>query len=314
MTESSRRLGVVVVNYGSHRLLAASGPVVPDDAVVVVVDNRSTAEERRAIGVLCVERGWQLVDMPDNRGFGAGANAGFERAIELGCAALVVVNPDADVSAHVLDELRDHVLADPRELVTPCLEDSSGHRVFEGVDLVVVDGSMRRSTPSAARRPPGGPFQFWLTGACLALSAEAWRATGGFSEDYFLYWEDVDLSLRAVRAGFTLAVRADLVAVHDEGGTSGREATDRAKSTTYYYWNCRNRLVFAAHHLSARDLRRWVVRSPAASWEILLRGGRRQLLRSPRPLWAALTGTLAGLRVCVLRRGLLGRQDARAYS
>src|SRR4051794_23167834 len=42
-----------------------------------------------------------------------------------------------------------------------------------------------------------------------------------------------------------------------------------------------------------------MVRTPSAAWDILLRGGRRQLLRSPSPLRAAVSGSLAGLALAL---------------
>jgi GT2 family glycosyltransferase len=120
-----------------------------------------------------------------------------------------------------------------------------------------------------------------------------WERLGGFDEDYFLYWEDVDLSHRCDLLGGRLIVRADLTAVHDAGGTQDR-ASGRAKSATYYYYNCRNRLVFAAKHLGRRDQLRWLVRTPADARRVLLRGGRRQLAHPGRTVWPALTGSLAG--------------------
>jgi len=93
--------------------------------------------------------------------------------------------------------------------------------------------------PQEPRTPP------WLSGACFAMHRDLWTTVAGFDDDYFLYWEDVDLSYRVVKAGGRLAVRQDLVAVHDVGGTQ-HDVTQRAKSSTYYYYSCRNRLVFAA--------------------------------------------------------------------
>ena len=91
--------------------------------------------------------------------------------------------------------------------------------------------------------------------------------------------------------------------MHDEGGTQG-ERRGTAKSAIYYRYNCRNRLLFAAHNLPTRGQLRWLLRTPKASIEILLRGGRRQLVQSARPLLATLRGTLEGL-------GLLARAWAR---
>jgi GT2 family glycosyltransferase len=135
---------------------------------------------------------------------------------------------------------------------------------------------------------------FWLTGACLALTIDMFDEVGGFDESYFLYWEDVDFSYRAGLAGAELLVREDLTVVHDEGGTQGQRS-GRAKSQTYYYYNCRNRLVFAAKHLGARSILRWALLTPQQSWAVLLRGGRRQLLDSPITAMAAVRGSLAGL-------------------
>jgi len=127
----------------------------------------------------------------------------------------------------------------------------------------------------------------------MTLHADLRDRVGGFDEPYFLYWEDVDLSVRVERAGGRLVVRTDLEVVHDAGGTQG-EQHGRAKSDTYYSFNCRNRLLFATRHLDRGDLLRWIAATPAVSREILLRGGRRQLLHSPRPLLAAVRGSLAG--------------------
>ncbi|MQA32806.1 glycosyltransferase [Modestobacter roseus] len=294
-----RRLGVVVVNYGSSDLLRrnlAGAAALGDDVRVVVVDNRSTSEERSAVTELAAQRGWELVASPGNPGFGAATNAGIARARELGCVTFCCLNPDAVVSPEVLAELRRASLADPEALVAPRLVDSSGRTVFAGSTVGLRDGRTGSPTGTARSR---GPVEEWLTGACLVISAVMVDRTGGYAEDYFLYWEDVDLSHRVQVAGGHLVVRHDLLAVHDEGGTQG-ERQGRAKSDLYYRYNCRNRLLFAARNLGRGDLVRWVVRTPVTSWEILLRGGRRQLLRSPRPLLAAARGSLSGLVIALL--------------
>ena len=36
----------------------------------------------------------------------------------------------------------------------------------------------------------------WLSGACLLLPAVAWRRLKGFDDDYFMFFEDVDLGER----------------------------------------------------------------------------------------------------------------------
>jgi glycosyltransferase involved in cell wall biosynthesis len=84
-------------------------------------------------------------------------------------------------------------------------------------------------------------------------------------------------------------VADDIVAVHDEGGTQVRP--DRGARRTadfsreYYYFNIRNRLLFAELHLDAAGRRSWYLHSARESYRILLRGiGKRQFLPPWRPI------------------------------
>ena len=108
-----------------------------------------------------------------------------------------------------------------------------------------------------------------------------------------MYWEDVDLTVRAAAAGARLVVRTDLVVGHASGGTQGPRR-GRARSDLYYRSNARNRLRFATRHLDRRGVLRWVAATPAAGREILLRGGRRQLIASTGPLRSVVSGSASG--------------------
>jgi GT2 family glycosyltransferase/glycosyltransferase involved in cell wall biosynthesis len=293
-------LGIVVVSFGSadllRRTLAPAGLSGPD-VRIVVVDNFSSTANRRAVETLGATEGWHVVGMPDNRGFGAACNAGIVAARSLGCRTFLFLNPDAVISAEVVAELRAHSLREPLALISPRLVDSAGEVVFRVARTDLRDGRVRRRPAGADPRitDPGD----WLCGACVVVHDDLLARIGGFDEDYFLYWEDVDLGYRAVAAGGRVILREDLDAVHDEGGTHADGRQPGAKSALYYRYNCRNRLAFAARHLRRRQLLRWVLATPAVSWEILLRGGRRQLLHSPGLLWAAVAGSLAGIALAL---------------
>ena len=302
----SPSLGIIVVNYGSHDLIEANlGPIALDehDVCVIVVDNFSTQAERAAIRATTSAHGWSLVSLDSNRGFGAAVNEGVCHAGRIGCSSILLVNPDAIVTADVIAELQAHCVREPNAMIAPRIVASNGTVFFAGAEVLPRDGSIR-GRAGALREGPVPRAQPWLTGACLAMSREAFCRIGGFDETYFLYWEDVDLSYRAARAGIDLVVRDDLAVVHDEGGTQGTRR-GRAKSNRYYYYNCRNRLLFAARNLDRGDVLRWMLLTPPASWRILLRGGRRQLLQSPGPLLAAIRGSASGLWLAVraLRNG-----------
>ncbi len=293
--QASAEIGVVLVNFASSRLIQASlGSIELAHAKVIVVDNFSDATERVAIRSLCVRHGWSLVEMAGNPGFGGGVNAGVARAEHLGCACFLLLNPDATITGETVDSLRTAALGDPLALFAPRLVDSDGGREVAGTTVNLVDGRMRSLRAVLAHPDPGARPVTWLTAACLAFHGELWRRSGGFDEDYFMYWEDVDFTFRCLCQGGRVVVRDDLSAVHDQGGTQGPRR-GRSKSALYYYYNCRNRMMFAVKHLDRAAVMRWWVKTPRVSWEVLLRGGRRQLLSQPRLAWSAASGGLAGM-------------------
>lgn len=309
-------LGIVVVSYGSADLLRTHLAHLDRGALrtphlVVVVDNLRDAVSRAQVRDAAAAHGWDLVEQAGNPGFGPACDAGVAHATAAGCDAVVLLNPDAAVDAPTLDALAEQVARTPRSLVSPRIVRADGRPWFTGGSVDVAAGRTRNVVTDGTPRDEG-----WVSGACLATSSSWWHELGGFDPDYFLYWEDVDLSYRCTRAGGTVHVRDDLVAVHDPGGTQG-EAGARAKSPTYYRYNTRNRLLFAGKHLGGRDLRRWVLGTPGYARAVVLRGGRRQLLRSPRPVLSVLRGSAEGLWWVLRRRATrtpagTGRRTGRA--
>ncbi len=282
------RLALVVVNFASSSLLAdglghGDLRVVVDE--VVIVDNPSSDEETSRIRELCRVNGWDLVELARNEGFGAGINAGVGRARDLGCARVLALNPDATIDPDSVRILLDASRADPLALLGPRIVRSDGTTWFSGAVLDPENGTTRRARPDELDGD-----RTWQTGACFLATIAMWDVVGGFDDDYFMYWEDLDLSWRWREAGGSVLLRADATAVHDAGGTQ----SGAGKSSLYVYFNCRNRLLFARKRFSSGHGRRWWRGSVAYAWSVATRGSRRMLARHPLLLWSAFRGTLAG--------------------
>lgn len=292
MNDSTPRFAVVAVNYDSAELLAANYGPLPLHGlggIMVVVDNRKSAAATARIEALAAENGWELLLNPSNDGFGSAMNAGVARAEELGCDVFVLANPDLTVSADTLLELVTSSRRAPLVALSPRVVKESGAVWFSGA-TVLLDEARTTTRPGIRSEDPNG----WLSGACLVVHRELWDRVGGFDDDFFLYWEDVDLSWRFVAAGGALAVRDDLTAVHAVGGTQQASG----KSPTYVYYNCRNRLLFAARHLDPEQRGRWLRHSFRYARAVAQRGGRRDFLAHAVPLSvAAFRGTLDGIRL-----------------
>lgn len=304
MPETGERhvhLGLVVVSYGSAALIESNfteSTSAEGLLSVAVVDNFSTQAERRACADLCRRRGWLLLGQP-NLGYGAGANLGLKALDEAGCVAMIVANPDLRMSADAMARLGQLALAHPAGLIGPRILGPTG-RTWGGLGVIsLAEGRLY------TRSDQGGVGPSWLSGACLAASAQFWRRSGGFDDRYFMYWEDVDLSFRAQQLGGACFLAEDVTVSHDVGGTQGGD-----KSSLYYYYNARNRLEFAAANLDRSLGTSWVRSSGGELRRILSRGrSRSSLARIARGLMPALAGTISGVWSVGKARRRQGRHD-----
>jgi N-acetylglucosaminyl-diphospho-decaprenol L-rhamnosyltransferase len=130
--------------------------------------------------------------------------------------------------------------------------------------------------------------QNYLNGASMLVSARFRRETGPMREDYFLYCEEVEWCLRALRLGLRLGFAPKALVLHYQGSTTGHSASVREQGRTPVYLNERNRLLLT------RDLTPLILPLTAlmALALIFVRFGRRGALRQ---LAYAIDGWTAGL-------------------
>ena len=203
---------------------------------VIVVDNGG-----RAI----VDSNVDLVRPARNLGFGGGANAGFQRAIELGATYIALLNDDIEVDLGWLRPLCDALDSDPAcGAVQPKL-------LLAGTDparinsLGVMIGNDGAGTDIGYNELDGPAFAAdraidAFTGGAVVFRAEFLQATAGFDDSYFLYYEDVDLAYRGAELGWAYrCVPASTVRHRVSASTSQLGDTAR-------YLQERNRLRFAA--------------------------------------------------------------------
>jgi GT2 family glycosyltransferase len=196
------RLSVVVVTYESGEALGSSLPPLlaqldPGDELVVV-DNASADDTVARVREFAP--GARLLVQGRNLGFAAGCNAGAAAA---GGDLLVFLNPDAVVADGFAEAIRG-----PRDwdlwmgLVTAgdVLNTTGGVVHFTGIAWSGQVGEALSAAPAGPREVP------FASGACLAVPRERWVDLGGFAPEFFMYCEDVDLSLRARLWGGTIGV------------------------------------------------------------------------------------------------------------
>jgi GT2 family glycosyltransferase len=202
------------------RQLRACRPVRAGAAEVVIVDNHSPPHPLLA----------RLRRCPDVSLRRWGRNRGFARAVNEGCRLargewLLLLNPDMTVGAGFLDGVL--ALADRLSETEPgtgivgfSLRNSDGSRQLSaGVFPTLARTLTGLALPRARRkyRPvaAGRRCQVeWVTGCCLLVRRACLESLGGLDEDFFLYYEDVDLCRRARAGGWSVWHEPAHAAVH----------------------------------------------------------------------------------------------------
>jgi GT2 family glycosyltransferase len=216
-------LSVVVVTYQSAAAVAAALPALvvqlrPDDELVIV-DNGSTDDTLARVRALAPAA--TVLALGRNAGFAAGANAGARAARG---DLLLFLNPDATPAPGFAEAIRGP-LADGRGwdawmgLVTAesgrVVNTNGGVVHFTGISWA---GEAGLPAPGGTTGPREVAF---ASGACLAVPRAVWQRLGGFPERYFMYHEDVDLSLRIRLAGGRVGVEPAAAVDHDYSFAKG---------------------------------------------------------------------------------------------
>jgi GT2 family glycosyltransferase len=240
MGGSVGRIGVVVLNWNGREHL---GPCLDSllrsdhpDFVVVVVDNGSRDGSLEYLQ----ERGdVEVVALGENRRFSGDNNAGAERAIELGADALLILNNDTTIDPGALGVLSRAVLNEGYGVAAPRIvfADDPGRIWYGGGSFSPWTGyvghrAIRR--PVDAGADPAGETD-WVTGCALAIRADLWQRLGGLDSAFYIYAEDVDLSLRARGLGEVIAYRPEALVYHAVsasvgGGSSPFKAYHRTRA------------------------------------------------------------------------------------
>ncbi|GGG29064.1 glycosyl transferase [Rhodococcoides trifolii] len=291
MSTAPPSIAAVVVNYNTTDDLRACVTALADSGVqsIDVLDNCST--DLAAVDTLRTMTRVPGVDFRAhfsdvNLGFGGGINRLADGVGDVDY--LWIVNPDVVVTPHSAKVLVSNMREGGFDLASPVIETGEpgmSEVWFAGGNLHVAQGlSEHILTPPASATQPAT----FLTGAALCVSMSAWRDLGGFRDEFFLYWEDADLVLRAAGLGYTAAV-VSAVTVWHRVGASGEHG---GKSENYYYFMNRNRLILCGAGGRRLDVLlghgwRFTLRLLASALREQ-RGKRRKLFRSLRGIFDGL--------------------------
>lgn len=260
-------VGVVVVHYGDWRLTHKcitslkrySKSTIP---IFIVTPNY---QQRQISTIAQKYSSVFVIPLKGNLGFAGSSNAGIKTALANQNESVILLNNDTYINSDIVTGMQECIKKNDRiGLISPKIYFAPGKEYYtkeykrkqrgrviwyaggkidwaniypfhRGVDEVDIGQYNRLSDTDFA------------TGCCVCITKKLIDTIGFFDPKYFLYFEDVDLSIRAKRANFKVIYNPQVAIWHFNASS-----TENPGSNLHVYYQTRNRLYFGYKYATAR--------------------------------------------------------------
>jgi GT2 family glycosyltransferase len=236
-------LSIIIVCYkGWERLLKCLGALdkfslIGQNIEVIVVDNNSGDDT-----IFNIEKSFprfRFLHNKVNGGFGNGCNLGAENA---GGEFLLFLNPDTIASESEVEKLLIAGKQDPGFGIISCKQvnakgrESVAYGSFPSMfNLTGFQRAIFRRRKAKLEENSQISLPDWISGSVVLIRKDLFWEIRGFDEDFWMYFEDVDLCKRISDKGFEIAFCRNISIEHNHGGSSriNLKTTSLTKTEVY---------------------------------------------------------------------------------
>ena len=226
---TKNNLAIIVLNWnGADDALECINSLAQQTLkpTIIVVDNHSHDNSVMRFEQYQTEHpsvDYTIIANDKNLGFAGGINTGLVHARKQGFEYIGVLNPDAIADKKWCRALVDELSSQPKcGIVTGILQRRDGKTLDTTGDFYTtwgLPGPRNRDEP--VKNAPDKPGEvFGATGGGAIYRAAIFDDIDMFDEDFFMYYEDVDLSFRAQLAGWKVRFTPKAIAYHKIGASS----------------------------------------------------------------------------------------------
>lgn len=187
-----------------------------------------------------------IIDKKINDGFAASVNKGVSQAVgELIVLLNTDVKPDVDFLLPLLEHFENKDI-----FSVGCMEKSieNGETILRGRGI----GTWRKGLLVHSAGSTEKKTTLWTSGGSSAFRKSIWDTVGAMNTMYRpFYWEDIDLSYRAVKSGFIIRFEPKSIITHYHSKGSIRKMHSATYIKTIAY---RNQFLFAWANMTDFDL------------------------------------------------------------
>ena len=246
-------LAFVLVGYNNHTdvICLADSLLSQNAQTITICDNSESTDMYNMLRERYYsERRVNLVYIGWNSGFGRAVNSAIGLLYNRGIHYACLLNPDIVIPRDFVQRLENNLGFSRRIYGAKILRSSDSSIWFNG-GYIDWTGTPRHNTEIN-----GDKKIDFITGCLMLISVADFRDLGGFDSNYFMYYEDVDFSQRALAEKFELQLIEGLEIEHAVSSSSGGEYSFFSNSMMI-----KNRLYyFKKNHMYFRILFYWLVR------------------------------------------------------
>ena len=211
---------------------------------IIVADNGSTDDSLSLLRSQFPDLIY--IENNENLGFAEGNNRGLVYSIENGYTYSLVINTDTLVDEDIVSRLSADLNNHPQiAAVQPAIYWMHNKaKIWNGRGCF----NQLLGLPYSDKTLLASPFNFetaqWVTGCCMLIRNNALVKSGLFNKQFFLYYEDVELSFRLRDHGYELHYLPSCKIYHEAGVSATVEKKEGFLSPVIHYYICRNHIWF----------------------------------------------------------------------
>ncbi|MDP2944704.1 MAG: glycosyltransferase family 2 protein [bacterium] len=253
-----KKVGIILINYQDYaaRFLSACRDSLraqdyPAEMMnIYIVDNASTPETADYLKINYPEA--RVLTRPDGN-YAAASNLGLNQAISDGCEYLVTVNMDTETTPGWLSELvkaldsnLEAAIAQSKILLFSTTEEARENPRINSLGNIIhfLGFGFTSGYGETDREIMGYPeIKGYASGCSFIIRAEVFKKVGGYMEEFYMYHDDLELSLKVRLAGYKIVLAPRSVIFHKY---------EFSRSVRMLYYMERNRYLTLVIYYPAR--------------------------------------------------------------
>ena len=251
----NQKASIIIVNYNGAEdtleCLDSLSKIDYPEYEIILVDNASSDASFVLNEVHKNFPAVKILAMPRNLGFAGGNNAGIKTALDGGARYVILLNNDTVVAPDFLSQMIK--AAESNEGIgivgAKIYYFAEKNRVWYNGGTFSWTGGGRHIQDGAIDGNPDDTEikdTEYITGCALLIKREAVEKIGLLCEDFFMYYEDIEWSLRAQKSGYKIVVAPAAHIWHKVSRTASKMG-----APAIHYYNIRNALLLAKMHAPA---------------------------------------------------------------